>query len=99
MFGLSNMGPSGLILILIMVLIVFGPKRLPGIGKALGKSLREFRDATSNIINTDEPAEHTTAHDAEHPHHAEQMMKSTTIQPMPIDHTEAHTESQLKHLD
>ncbi|EPZ47514.1 hypothetical protein N007_06140 [Alicyclobacillus acidoterrestris ATCC 49025] len=50
----SNIGWSGLILILIAVLIVFGPKRLPDIGKALGRSLREFRNATSNIIESNQ---------------------------------------------
>ncbi|GEO26037.1 hypothetical protein AAC03nite_18220 [Alicyclobacillus acidoterrestris] len=50
----SNIGWSGLILILIAVLIVFGPKRLPDIGKALGRSLREFRNATSNIMESNQ---------------------------------------------
>lgn len=49
----SNIGWSGLVLIFIAVLIVFGPKRLPDIGKALGRSLREFRNATTNVIDSD----------------------------------------------
>lgn len=47
MFGL---GAPELILILIIALIVFGPGKLPSIGHALGKSLREFKDA----VNADE---------------------------------------------
>lgn len=46
MFGL---GPAEVILVLIIALIVFGPGRLPEIGQALGKSLREFREASSEI--------------------------------------------------
>jgi sec-independent protein translocase protein TatA len=43
MFGL---GPQELVLILIIVLVLFGAKRLPEIGGALGKSVREFKKAT-----------------------------------------------------
>jgi len=46
MFGL---GPAEVIVVLIIALIVFGPGRLPEIGQALGKSIREFRDASSEI--------------------------------------------------
>lgn len=41
MFG--RIGPMELILILAIALIVFGPKKLPEIGKALGNAIREFR--------------------------------------------------------
>ena len=42
-----NMGMPELILILVIALIVFGPGKLPEIGKALGRSLQEFRQATA----------------------------------------------------
>lgn len=48
---LSNIGWSGLILILIALLLVFGPTKLPEIGKAFGKSLREFRNATREMTS------------------------------------------------
>ena len=44
MFGL---GVPELVLILIIGLVVFGPGRLPDIGKALGKSIREFKSANN----------------------------------------------------
>ncbi|MFC4022993.1 twin-arginine translocase TatA/TatE family subunit [Oceanobacillus longus] len=47
----SNIGIPGLILILIVALIVFGPSKLPEIGKALGSSLREFKNATRDIVS------------------------------------------------
>jgi sec-independent protein translocase protein TatA len=45
MFGLQ---PWHLIVILVVALIIFGPQRLPEIGRAIGKSISEFRDAASS---------------------------------------------------
>lgn len=44
-----NIGPAEMIVILIIALIVFGPKRLPEIGRTVGKGLREFRRASQDI--------------------------------------------------
>lgn len=44
-----NIGPGELILILIIALIVVGPGKLPDVGAAIGKSLREFRHAASDV--------------------------------------------------
>jgi TatA/E family protein of Tat protein translocase len=49
-----NLGAPELILILVIALIVFGPGKLPEIGGALGKGIREFRRASSEL--TDELA-------------------------------------------
>ena len=43
--------PLWLIVILAVVLIIFGPGRLPELGGAIGKAMREFRKATSEITN------------------------------------------------
>ncbi|MBT2737870.1 twin-arginine translocase TatA/TatE family subunit [Bacillus sp. ISL-7] len=43
----------GLILILVLVLIVFGPKKLPELGRAVGQSLREFKNSTKGLIEDD----------------------------------------------
>ncbi|MDQ0190049.1 twin-arginine translocase TatA/TatE family subunit [Alicyclobacillus cycloheptanicus] len=48
---LGNIGWSGLVLILIALLLVFGPSKLPEIGKAFGRSLREFRNATKEMTD------------------------------------------------
>ncbi|PKM86941.1 MAG: twin-arginine translocase TatA/TatE family subunit [Firmicutes bacterium HGW-Firmicutes-12] len=42
-----NMGFPELILILIIALVIFGPAKLPEVGKAIGKGLREFKTAVS----------------------------------------------------
>lgn len=44
-----NIGPAEMIVILLIALIVFGPKRLPEIGRTVGKSLREFRRASQDL--------------------------------------------------
>lgn len=48
-----NIGMPELILILIIALVVFGPAKLPEIGKALGRSLQEFKRATSEATKED----------------------------------------------
>lgn len=58
MFG-GRIGTQELILILVVALLVFGPQKLPEIGKAVGKGLREFKKATNefqeSIAKADEP--------------------------------------------
>ncbi|RNB89710.1 twin-arginine translocase TatA/TatE family subunit [Brevibacillus fluminis] len=46
---LSSIGIPGLILILVIVLILFGPSKLPEIGKAVGRTLTEFKSATREL--------------------------------------------------
>ena len=53
---IPEVGITGLIVILIVALLVFGPKRLPEIGRSLGKGMREFKDSISGSSN-DEQAE------------------------------------------
>jgi len=48
MFG-ELLTPMHMLFILIIVLIVFGPKRLPEIGKSLGKGIKEFKKATTDM--------------------------------------------------
>ncbi|WLV25572.1 twin-arginine translocase TatA/TatE family subunit [Aciduricibacillus chroicocephali] len=52
--GIGNIGIPGLILILVMALIIFGPKKLPEIGKAAGETLREFKNSASGLMNDHE---------------------------------------------
>jgi len=45
---MTSVGPGELFVILIVALLVLGPKRLPEAGKAIGKGIREFKDALSS---------------------------------------------------
>jgi sec-independent protein translocase protein TatA len=57
-------GPWELLILLLVVLLVFGPKRLPEMGRSLGRGMREFK---GSITGKDEPAELTTAPAIEEP--------------------------------
>jgi sec-independent protein translocase protein TatA len=48
---LSSIGIPGLILILLIALVVFGPSKLPQIGKAIGDSIREFKKSTKDVFD------------------------------------------------
>jgi sec-independent protein translocase protein TatA len=52
---LENIGFTELILILVVALLIFGPNKLPELGKGLGKGIREFKQAVREM--TDEPSE------------------------------------------
>ena len=52
--GFSNIGVPGLILILVIALIIFGPKKLPEIGSAFGQTLSAFKKSASDLISDDE---------------------------------------------
>lgn len=49
-----HLGMPELILILVIVLVIFGPKKLPEIGKSLGKSLKEFKQETNSEKKAEE---------------------------------------------
>ncbi|ALC87488.1 preprotein translocase [Bacillus sp. FJAT-22090] len=48
---MPNIGVPGLIIILVIALIVFGPSKLPQLGKAVGQTLREFKNSTKDIVD------------------------------------------------
>jgi sec-independent protein translocase protein TatA len=49
--GLPNIGPGELILILIIALVVLGPGKLPDVASSLGRSVREFRKAATDVTD------------------------------------------------
>ncbi|MCM3789714.1 twin-arginine translocase TatA/TatE family subunit [Domibacillus indicus] len=51
---LQNIGVPGLVLILIIALVIFGPSKLPEIGRAFGRTLSEFKSATKNLVEEEE---------------------------------------------
>lgn len=51
---MANIGVPGLILILILALIIFGPNKLPELGKAVGQTLRVFKQSANGVMDDDE---------------------------------------------
>jgi sec-independent protein translocase protein TatA len=51
---MPNVGPMELIVILAIALIVLGPKRLPEVGKSLGRGMREFKESLSGDSDRDD---------------------------------------------
>jgi sec-independent protein translocase protein TatA len=49
-----NVGPGELIIVLVIALIVLGPKRLPEVGRSIGNGMREFKDSLSGETRNDE---------------------------------------------
>jgi sec-independent protein translocase protein TatA len=54
---LGNIGPLEIVIVLIIALVVFGPKRLPELGRSLGKGIREFRGSVTGADDDDDRPE------------------------------------------
>ncbi|WP_199624386.1 twin-arginine translocase TatA/TatE family subunit [Paenibacillus alkalitolerans] len=54
---LGNIGPVGILLIVIIALILFGPNKLPELGRAFGRTLREFKEGTKELLKDDDNPE------------------------------------------
>jgi sec-independent protein translocase protein TatA len=51
---MPSIGPLELAIVLLIVLVIFGPKRLPGLGRQLGSSMREFKDSLTSKDKDDD---------------------------------------------
>jgi sec-independent protein translocase protein TatA len=51
---MPSVGPLEIALLLIVVLVIFGPKRLPDLGRSLGRGMREFKDSVTGNDKDDE---------------------------------------------
>ncbi|WP_077624496.1 twin-arginine translocase TatA/TatE family subunit [Sediminibacillus massiliensis] len=72
---LTNIGIPGLILILVIALIIFGPSKLPEVGRAFGKTLTEFKNASHELISGDSSDKETKQNET----------KTTAITPVEQD--------------
>jgi sec-independent protein translocase protein TatA len=54
---MPNVGPLEIAVVLIIVLIIFGPKRLPELGQSMGRGIREFKSSLSGDKDKDSPEE------------------------------------------
>lgn len=108
---MGSFGGWEILLIFLVVLLVFGAKRIPEIARGLGKGIREFKDATSNIkseLSVDDeknrihpPRQGTTAprHDPyqSEPAHGRQYDQPAQSQPQPAQPPQGAPQSQPPH--
>ncbi|HEX8074349.1 MAG TPA: twin-arginine translocase TatA/TatE family subunit [Thermoleophilaceae bacterium] len=62
---MPNVGPVEIIIVLVIVLLIFGPKRLPDLGRSLGRGMREFKDSVTGKDKDDEAPRIEEAHVAQ----------------------------------
>jgi sec-independent protein translocase protein TatA len=61
----SQVGPLEIILVLVIALIVLGPKKLPEAGRSIGRGMREFKDSLSGVTKDEDEHELTAARERE----------------------------------
>jgi TatA/E family protein of Tat protein translocase len=83
MFG--SIGMPELIIIFVIALIIFGPRKLPELGRSLGKSLAEFKKASNELRNT-----------LEEEIRIEEQKETTAKQPTPAPTATAHPEEPVR---
>ncbi|MBG9793257.1 hypothetical protein ABD76_12455 [Paenibacillus dendritiformis] len=52
--GIGNIGAGGIVLLVILALLLFGPSKLPELGRAFGRTLSEFKQATRSLLTPPE---------------------------------------------
>ena len=82
---MPNIGPLEIVIVLVIVLIIFGPKRLPDLGRSLGRGMREFKDSVTGK-DKDELPESTAA---DKPEPVAVTPEPTTVKPEPTTVTPA----------
>jgi sec-independent protein translocase protein TatA len=60
-------GPLEIVIVLVIVLVIFGPKRLPDLGRSLGRGMREFKDSVTGKDKDELPDGHEAAGHAPEP--------------------------------
>jgi sec-independent protein translocase protein TatA len=61
----SQIGPMEIILVLVIALLVLGPKRLPEAGRSIGKGMREFKDSISGVTKDEDQQDLAAARERE----------------------------------
>jgi len=84
----GNIGPLGFLVILILALIIFGPNKLPELGRAMGTTLKEFKKATQDL--TDSSSSQAQGNSSE--------PLKTTLGEATHDHRDAAKPEEMKHV-
>jgi sec-independent protein translocase protein TatA len=79
-----NIGPLEIAVVLIIVLIIFGPKRLPELGQSMGRGIREFKGSISGDEDQDSPEEKKRELEASKPA-ADQTAGKTATPAEPVE--------------
>lgn len=79
---MPNIGAPGYILLIILALLLFGPNKLPELGRAVGRTFREFKNGARDILSEDERAGRKESKDS-----VVQASQTTSseVQPQPED--------------
>lgn len=75
---MPNIGPLELAIVLVIALVIFGPKRLPDLGRSLGSGMREFKDSITGKNDEEEKLENTKRE-------LEQQSPTTSAEPVEAD--------------
>jgi sec-independent protein translocase protein TatA len=78
-----GIGVTELVILLVALLVIFGPKRLPEMGRSLGKGMREFKDSIAGKDDDDEAVHHQLAQELppvdEHPVTQQQQAREREV--------------------
>ena len=76
----GNIGPLEIAIVLVIVLIIFGPKRLPELGRSMGRGIREFRGSISGEKDKDDDEKQLEASQATPPSSAPASTTPETVE-------------------
>ena len=76
---MPGIGIPELIIVLVILLVIFGPKRLPGLGRSLGSGMREFKDSVTGKSKGDDED------DEDQPLQLERATASSSAEPRPAE--------------
>ncbi|MEC4567120.1 twin-arginine translocase TatA/TatE family subunit [Paenibacillus sp. CMAA1739] len=85
---MPNIGAPGYILLIILALLLFGPNKLPELGRAVGRTFREFKNGARDILSEDERTERKESKDSKDSKDSVVQASQTTsseVQPQPED--------------